>query len=132
MLTRLGVRWTARTDGLPGRPDLVDPSGVWAILVHGCFWHRHEGCSRTTTPKRNRRVWLEKFRLNVERDRRLLRQLRSLGYRAHVIWECETFDADALAGKVSRMRRRASSSLVSETPEVGRATANSFARGSAE
>src|SRR5204862_38942 len=77
----------------------------WAILVHGCFWHRHEGCSRTTTPKRNRRIWLEKFRHNVERDGRLLRRLRAFGYRAHVIWECETFDAEALADELSRKRR---------------------------
>src|SRR5436190_7586877 len=67
VLTRLGVRWTTCTKGLPGRPDLIDPDGEWAVLVHGCYWHRHKGCYRTTTPTRNRRVWLEKFRRNVER-----------------------------------------------------------------
>lgn len=38
--------------------------------MHGCFWHRHEGCGLSSTPATNTKFWQEKFRSNVERDER--------------------------------------------------------------
>ena len=29
------------------------------IFVHGCFWHRHEGCNQATTPKTRTEFWQE-------------------------------------------------------------------------
>jgi len=58
------------------------------IFVHGCFWHRHEGCRYTTTPKTNEEFWRKKFQGNVERDRRHAAILSALGWRVAIVWEC--------------------------------------------
>ncbi|WP_411913886.1 hypothetical protein [Yersinia kristensenii] len=29
---------------LQGKPDIVLPMYKLCIFVHGCFWHRHDGC----------------------------------------------------------------------------------------
>lgn len=74
---------------LPGSPDFANRRRRWAVWVHGCFWHRHRGCSRTTTPRRNRAFWLAKFEANIARDRRNRKSLRALGYSTFDIWECD-------------------------------------------
>jgi DNA mismatch endonuclease (patch repair protein) len=89
LLTRLGHSFRKSNRDLPGSPDVANRSRLWAIFVHGCFWHRHAGCSRTTTPKRNRAFWETKFDQNRRRDARVLAALRRLGYRTVVVWECE-------------------------------------------
>jgi DNA mismatch endonuclease (patch repair protein) len=93
MLGRLGHRFRTRNRDLPGSPDLANRRQSWAIFVHGCFWHRHAGCVRTTTPKRNRSFWLEKFAANRRRDRRAIQDLASRGFQCLVVWECEALRA---------------------------------------
>ena len=103
VLRELGVRYRVNVKTLPGRPDVANATRRLAVFVHGCFWHRHPGCRRTTTPTRNRDFWLDKFAANVQRDRRSEDALRALGYRVAVIWECETEDSVGLA---TRLRER--------------------------
>lgn len=92
-----GMRFRLHDKRLPGRPDIVLASRRLAIFVHGCFWHRHEGCSRTTTPKSNRTYWTQKFAENIERDRRKTSQLVNEGWNVKIVWECETLDDTTLA-----------------------------------
>lgn len=92
----LGYRFRLHRRDLPGSPDLVFPKHKLCIFVHGCFWHRHLGCKKTTTPKSNRKFWNEKFSRNMERDRRKAKQLKALGWRVATIWECQTLDVDRL------------------------------------
>ena len=87
---RLGLRFRLHRKDLPGSPDLLFPKRRTALFVHGCFWHRHEGCARTTTPKTNVDFWSEKFRHNVERDGKTRKELEESGWRVLIIWECET------------------------------------------
>lgn len=89
LLARLGHSFRKSNRDLPGSPDAANRSRLWAVFVHGCFWHRHAGCPRTTTPKRNRAFWETKFDQNRRRDARALAALRRLGYRTVVVWECE-------------------------------------------
>jgi len=102
-LRALGHQFRVRNRDLPGSPDIANRTRRWAVFVHGCFWHRHKGCIRTTTPKRNRKFWTSKFELNQERDRRALRKLRRLGYKAVVVWECETEIASLLNQKLQKL-----------------------------
>lgn len=85
----MGLRFEVNRSDLPGSPDIVFPEAKVAIFVHGCFWHRHEGCRKATTPKSNVDYWDKKFRANLERDARKIEQLRQLGYCSLVIWECQ-------------------------------------------
>src|SRR5689334_5614430 len=77
-LKKLGLRFRTENRDLPGSPDIANRFEHWAILVHGCFWHAHEGCPKATVPKRNRPFWLAKFAANRARDRRVLKELRSM------------------------------------------------------
>ncbi|MEX0881221.1 MAG: very short patch repair endonuclease [Thermoanaerobaculia bacterium] len=103
ILGRLGHRYRSKNRDLPGSPDIANRSRLWAVFVHGCFWHRHEGCVRTTTPKRNRLFWEEKFAQNQRRDARVQGALRKLGFTTIVIWECQV---DSDEGFVSRRLAR--------------------------
>ncbi len=84
-----GFRFRLGTRSLPGRPDIVLRRHQAAVFVHGCFWHRHPGCSIATTPKTRTDYWLEKFRRNVERDAEVAGKLQAQGWRVIVAWECE-------------------------------------------
>lgn len=100
IVSALGVRYTVENRDLPGSPDLANRARRWAIFVHGCFWHRHPGCRRASTPTRNARFWSEKFAANVRRDRRATRALRADGFRVIQVWECQTTNAERLARRV--------------------------------
>lgn len=85
----LGYRFRLHRRNLPGKPDIVLPKHGTAILVHGCFWHQHAGCRDARMPRTRQDYWTEKFRRNLERDRGTEVALRELGWKVHVIWECE-------------------------------------------
>jgi len=92
----MGYRFRVRNQKMPGNPDIVLAKYRAAILVHGCFWHRHLGCKFAYTPKSRVDFWQRKFRGNVSRDRRTEAQLREAGWRVIVIWECEIADPPRL------------------------------------
>lgn len=95
-LHRLGYRFRLHRADLPGRPDIVLPRYRIAILVHGCFWHRHPGCKLASSPKTRQEFWRAKFEANVARDSRNEITLEAMGWRPAVVWECETKDAFTL------------------------------------
>jgi DNA mismatch endonuclease (patch repair protein) len=92
------VRYRFRLHGkkLPGQPDIVLPKYKAVALVHGCFWHRHKGCKRATTPAHRRAWWLKKLEGNAARDRIQQRRLRKLGWRVVVVWQCQLRDTPRL------------------------------------
>lgn len=93
---RMGLRFRLHRNDLPGRPDLVFPKHRLAVFVHGCFWHRHEGCRHASTPKSRIAFWTEKFAANIVRDARQEAALKALGWRVLVIWQCESRDEAAV------------------------------------
>jgi DNA mismatch endonuclease, patch repair protein len=99
----LGLRFRLHRRDLPGSPDLVFPRHCTVIFVHGCFWHRHPGCKRATTPKSNKQFWQVKLKRNVERDASSAQALESLGWRVEVIWECETKDTVSLQRRIKKI-----------------------------
>lgn len=98
---RMGLRFRLHRNDLPGRPDLVFPKHRLAVFVHGCFWHRHEGCRHASTPKSRVAFWTEKFAANVVRDARQEAALRALGWRVLVIWQCESRDEAAVERRLA-------------------------------
>ena len=88
-LHRAGFRFRLHSPALPGKPDLVLAKYKTAIFVHGCFWHRHQGCKRTTTPATRREFWMEKFKKNVRRDNLNHKKLKEQGWEVIVVWECK-------------------------------------------
>lgn len=102
----VGYRRNVRA--LPGRPDFANKSAGFAIFVHGCFWHRHPGCTRATTPTRNRTFWTDKFAANIARDATRSSQLEGRGLRTFTVWECETEDDKLLDEKLAPLLDRPS------------------------
>lgn len=73
---------------VPGKPDLVFVSRKVAIFINGCFWHRCPYC-KLYIPKSNSAYWMNKFEKNVARDERKLQELKKIGWKPIVVWECE-------------------------------------------
>lgn len=90
LVHRAGYRYRLHVNGMPGKPDLVLPRYRTAILVHGCYWHRHPGCKQATMPKTNVEYWEKKFESNLARDKRDQKALIQGGWKVLVIWECQT------------------------------------------
>lgn len=108
-LHSLGYRFRLHRKDLPGTPDIVLPKYRTCIFVHGCFWHRHKGCKKTTPPKSNVDFWKEKFTRNISRDEQNKRALEALGWNVVLVWECETEDNDILLNTLrSRLPPRSS------------------------
>ena len=98
---RMGLRFRVHRKDLPGCPDLVFPKHRLVVFVHGCFWHRHQGCKYAYTPKSRVEFWTEKFASGVARDERQQAALKALGWRVLVIWECETRDTAAVRSRLA-------------------------------
>lgn len=101
-----GLRFRLHTRALPGSPDIVLKRFRTAVFVHGCFWHRHPGCPKATTPRTRGEFWRKKFDANVRRDREKIEQLVEAGWVVDVVWECQTQNPDLLAALVERIKRR--------------------------
>jgi DNA mismatch endonuclease (patch repair protein) len=92
----LGFRYRLHASHLPGTPDLAFARLKKAVFVHGCFWHQHSCKRGQRQPKSNRAYWLPKLANNRKRDLLALRRLRSLGWEALVVWECQLGDSTKL------------------------------------
>jgi len=99
---RLGYRYRLHAPDLPGKPDLVFRRSHRAIFVHGCFWHGHACARGARVPVANRAYWIAKIQGNRLRDRRTIRKLVKLGWKALVVWECELREFDKAAVRITR------------------------------
>jgi DNA mismatch endonuclease (patch repair protein) len=103
VLRDAGFSYRLNVRSLPGSPDFANRKRHWAVFVHGCFWHHHTACKRATRPKANATFWRDKFAANRHRDAKSIVALRRSGFRVAIVWECETFHRDGLAGRLSKV-----------------------------
>ena len=103
VLHRSGYRFRLHRKDLPGCPDIVLSRHCVALFVHGCFWHSHNCCKRARTPKSNKPYWSAKLQANIARDRAHEIQLRRLGWRVAVIWECQATDETRLRRRLEKL-----------------------------
>jgi DNA mismatch endonuclease (patch repair protein) len=88
MLHRAGFRFRKNVNTLPGKPDIVLPKYRAVVFVHGCFWHQHVGCKKSSRPKTNIDFWNSKLERNVERDKANIKLLEERGWKVLIVWEC--------------------------------------------
>ena len=101
----MGLRFRLHRKDLPGKPDLVFTKHRLVVFVHGCFWHRHPGCSRASTPATRPDFWQAKFESNTARDRRQQADLHDLGWKVLVFWECGLKDDDFVVAALTEAVR---------------------------
>ena len=83
-----GYRYRKNVSNVPGHPDAWLAKYHTAVFVHGCVWHRHEGCKYAYTPKSQVEFWTDKFRKNIERDSKVKKELEEVGVKILIVWEC--------------------------------------------
>lgn len=84
-----GFRYRLHDKKLPGKPDIVLPKYHTIIMIHGCFWHGHEGCKYYVVPKTRTQWWLDKINTNKHKDKENENKLKSLGWNLLTVFECE-------------------------------------------
>lgn len=97
-----GYRYRLNVKTLPGKPDIVLPKYKTVIFINGCFWHGHEGCRYFVVPKTRTEWWVNKINDTQKRDREAETQLKELGWKVSVIWECE-LKKDSLNKTLSKL-----------------------------
>lgn len=88
LLFAKGYRYSLNSGKVPGHPDIYLRKYNTAILVHGCFWHRHSGCQYAYMPKSRVEFWQKKFEANVKRDYVVGMELQDKGIKCLIVWEC--------------------------------------------
>ena len=83
-----GFRYRKNDKRYPGKPDIVLPKYKTVIFVNGCFWHKHD-CKYFVWPSSNKDYWYPKILRNTERDKQVYEELKALGWRVLVVWECQ-------------------------------------------
>jgi len=101
IIHRLGFRFRKHKSDLPGKPDIVLAKHRKVIFVHGCFWHGHKKCSRSSRPQSNKSFWVEKLDKNIARDKRTKRELELQGWKVLIVWTCETNNILKLQNRLS-------------------------------
>jgi DNA mismatch endonuclease (patch repair protein) len=99
---RLGFRFRKHKSDLPGKPDIVLVKHRKVFFVHGCFWHGHKMCSRSSRPQSNKSFWVEKLDKNIARDKRTKRELELQGWKVLIVWTCETNNILKLQKKIAK------------------------------
>ncbi len=101
-----GLRYRLHDKRLPGRPDIVFPSRRIAVEVRGCMWHQHPDpdCKLARMPKSRLDFWRPKLEGNAARDRRHEADLRAMGWRLIVVWECEIGNESRIQGVIDEVR----------------------------
>ena len=105
-----GFRFRLQDRNLPGRPDIVLPKYGVAIMVNGCFWHRHRGCQYATKPRSNVEFWETKIARNKHRDEVTSAHLEALGWTVIVVWECELRGKETAEARIQTLAEEIRSS----------------------
>ena len=101
LIHRMGFRFRVNQNILPGNPDIVLKKHRKAVFIHGCFWHGHKRCRRSKRPTTHRHFWNKKLSKNIERDDKQQKELRKLGWRYLIVWECQIRNPDRLKHKLA-------------------------------
>ena len=102
LIHAMGFRFRLHVRGLPGRPDIVLARLQKIVLVHGCFWHLHEGCREAHLPRTRPEYWRPKLEGNRRRDTENTAKLEQLGWKVLVVWECESAHEKQLIRRLKR------------------------------
>jgi DNA (cytosine-5)-methyltransferase 1 len=110
-LRNAGISYRLKTDGLPGKPDLIIPRVRLAVFIDGDYWHGGQWIRRGLTSledqfrnSSNVDYWLKKIRGNMRRDAESTAALVRDGWKVLRFWESSVSrDIDELVMKVKHV-----------------------------
>lgn len=103
VLTELGFRYRLHAKNLQGKPDIVLRRYRTVIFINGCFWHQHEGCKRSSTPKSNTEYWIPKLTRNKAKQKKDIKALIKSGLNVIILWECEVKNKENLIALLKKV-----------------------------
>lgn len=80
-----GIRFEANFSKAIGKPDIALPKSKKAVFLHSDFWHGWQFPRWKKMLPNN--FWKEKIEKNRQRDRKVVRTLRRMGWEVLVVWE---------------------------------------------
>lgn len=83
-LANRGLSFERNLSDLPGSPDVIFKDEKLAIFFNGCYFHGHSCGTYAASFS-----WQVVQDDNKSRDRKVLKQLISMGFETIVVWECE-------------------------------------------
>lgn len=97
-----GFRFRKNDKRYPGKPDVVLPKYKTVIFIHGCFWHGHS-CKAGKLPETRKEFWKEKIQSNVDRDNRNIQELKMLGLKVLIVWQCEINNKSVTEDRLNKL-----------------------------
>jgi len=93
-LKSLGFKFECNVRSLPGKPDIAFLREKIAVFCDGDFWHGRNWNSLRHKLARgsNGKYWKAKIQSNIQRDKRINRELTSIGFDVIRIWESDIID----------------------------------------
>jgi len=102
-LHKKGFRFRKNTAKLPGHPDIALTKYSAVIFIHGCFWHGHSGCNKSSLPTTRREFWRNKISDTIVRDKKKIDELSAMGWRIAIVWQCALKNKKSLSCTVDTL-----------------------------
>ena len=123
-LFKQGFRFRKNVKSLPGKPDIVLPKYKSVIFVNGCFWHGHKKCKASTLPKTRKEFWTNKIKANIDRDKRTISELKKVGWKVIIIWQCEINTVIKREKRFEKLRKEITGSLMNKARRMNQSPCN--------
>jgi len=88
-LWRKGYRYRKNNKSVYGTPDFTFKKYKLAIFCDSNFWHGKDWGNLSKKLKTNREFWIKKIERNIERDKKVNKELKKLGWVVLRFWESD-------------------------------------------
>jgi DNA mismatch endonuclease (patch repair protein) len=104
VLKKAGYKFRKNVSNYFGKPDIVLSKLKAVIFIDSCFWH---GCKRhCRLPSSKRKYWVPKIKRNKERDNKVKKYYKKIGWKIIRFWEHDLNDVIDLQKKIKRKLKK--------------------------
>ncbi|PHQ55805.1 MAG: very short patch repair endonuclease [Sulfurimonas sp.] len=85
-LWKRGLRYQKNVKDIFGKPDIVFKGKQLVVFTDSEFWHGKQFLEGKSIPKTNTEYWVNKFKRNIERDKKVNKKLQEEGWTVLRFW----------------------------------------------
>lgn len=85
-LWKRGLRYQKNVKDIFGKPDIVFKGKQLVVFTDSEFWHGKQFLEGKSIPKTNTEYWVNKFKRNIERDKKVNKKLQDEGWTVLRFW----------------------------------------------